>query len=124
MKNHKASMHWFKKHPDFLRRESTALSNNSNYQEIHQCRDNVFLSHGNIIVRLEKVYRHPVLIIYTDATPYQLPIIFPLKDELTAQEVEALSKLRIDEICLNIKPRVIYYHRLRHQNGSGALGVL
>ena len=71
---------WFKTHPEFLRKESTALSNDSNFKEIYQCRDNLFISHGNIIVRLNETHRFPILIIYTDATPFRLPMIFPLQE--------------------------------------------
>ena len=89
---------WFKKHPQFLRDESTALSNDSNYHEIHQCRNCLFISHGNILVRLDQLYRYPVLIVYTNATPFLLPAIFPLNRNLSREEVEQFAALEIEQL--------------------------
>lgn len=121
MTSHKGNIHWFKKHPEFLRRESTALSNDSNYQEIHQCRSELFLSHGNILVRLDELYKYPILIMYPEASPYQLPVIFALKQEMTVTEVELLSKMSRPEIYPKIQSNIKLYQQYRHQNGSGAL---
>lgn len=117
-------MQWFKKNPGFLRKESTALSNDSNYKELYQCRDNLFISHGNIIVRLNKVHRFPILIVYTDATPYRLPLIFPLQRELSEPGVNELSSLSLGEAIERIKPVIAFYYDLRHQNSSGELCTL
>lgn len=117
-------MHWFKKHPEFLRAESQALSSDSNYLQIHQCRNNLFLSHGNIILRLEKVKKHPILIVYTDATPFQLPIIFPLVSELDRAEVEELASLSLAHLASRIISKVKFFYDLRHQNASGNLCIL
>lgn len=115
---------WFKKHPEFLRDESTRLSNNSNYQEDFQYRDNVFISHGDILVRQEEVYAYPVLIVYLDATPFVLPVVFPLKRKLSKEEVEELGAMDIPRLYEKIKPDVLFYHHLRHQNGSGEICLL
>lgn len=117
-------MQWFKKHPEFLRKESTALSNDSNFKEIYQCRDNLFISHGNIIVRLNETYRFPILIIYTDATPFRLPMIFPLQKELSQSGVNELSTLTLLEAVERIRPVIQFYYDLRHQNSSGELCTL
>lgn len=117
-------MQWFKKHPDFLRDESTRLSNDSNYKERHQCRDNLFISHGDILVRLDKVYRYPVLIVYLDATPFVLPAVFPLQRSLTKEEVDALAAMDMPRLYEKIKPDVHFYYQLRHQNGSGEICLL
>lgn len=117
-------MQWFKRHPEFLRSESTALSNDSNYYEVHQHRDNLFLSHGNIIVRLDKVYKHPVLIVYTDATPYQLPLVYLLENEFSKNEVEYLASLSLGTLVNEIQTKVKFYYKLRHQNSSGSLCIL
>lgn len=124
MTNHRGKIHWFKKHTEFLKKESNALSNDSNYREILQSRNNLFLSYGKIIVRLNKVYHHRALIIYTDATPYQLPLIFPLKDDLSNEFVTELSKLNLGDLINEIRPHIKFYHHLRHQNGGGALCFL
>jgi integrative and conjugative element protein (TIGR02256 family) len=117
-------MQWFKRHPDFLRNESSALSNDSNYQETYQYRDNLFLSHGNIVVRLEKVYKHPILIVYTDGTPYQLPLIYPLQSEINDHELEVLAKMSIPQLHEHIQLSIKYYYELRHQNSGGSLCIL
>jgi integrative and conjugative element protein (TIGR02256 family) len=117
-------MKWFKKHPDFLRSESTALSNDSNYEELHQYRDNFFISHGNILARLDKVYKHPVLIVYTDATPYQLPIVYLLNTELNQGEVKHLASLSLGSLIDRIQPHIKFYYELRHQSTTGSLCIL
>lgn len=117
-------LQWFKNHPEFLRSESTALSNDSNYKELFQFRDNLFISHGRIIVRINGIHRYPFLIIYTDATPYRLPLVFPLVRELSEQGVKELSTLSLRDAIERIKPVIKYYYHLRHQNSSGELCIL
>lgn len=112
---------WFKRHPKYLERESKALANDSNYKEILQCRDNTFLSHGEILVRLDQVYKHPVLIVYHGGTPYELPSVIPLKRALAKSEVEDLAKLQPLEAIERIRPEIEFYYQLRHQNNSGNL---
>lgn len=114
-------MQWFKKHPDFLRDESIRLSNDSNYKEHYQRRDNLFISHGDILVRLDKVYRYPVLIVYLDATPFLLPAVFPLQRGLSKEEVDALAAMDAPRLYEKIRPDVLFYYQLRHQNGSGEI---
>jgi integrative and conjugative element protein (TIGR02256 family) len=115
---------WFKKNPQFLREESAKLSNDSNYKELYQCRDNLFISYGDILVRLDKLYRYPILVVYSNATPYQLPAIFPLKRNLTKDEMEDFAASNTFELYNKVKPLVLFYYRLRHQNSSGELCVL
>ncbi|UJF29302.1 ThiF family adenylyltransferase [Kaistella sp. 97-N-M2] len=117
-------LQWFKKHPDFLRRESNALANDSNYKELFQFRDNLFISHGNIIVRVNGLHRFPILVLYSDATPYRLPMIFPLERQLSQEEIVQLSKLQLSEALENIKSFTKFYYNLRHQNSSGELCTL
>jgi integrative and conjugative element protein (TIGR02256 family) len=118
------SLQWFKKHPQFLRDESTKLSNDSNYKELYQCRDNLFISHGDILVRLDKLYRYPILIVYSNATPFLLPATFPLIRNLTKEEMDGFAALEAGQLFERIKPLVLFYHKLRHQNSSGELCVL
>jgi len=82
----------FKRHPKQLASESSALSNDNNYTELYQVRDNLFISHGNVIVRLDKIHRFPILIVYPEATPYELPLIYPLKHTLSKEQVEQFAK--------------------------------
>lgn len=117
-------MQWFKKHPELLQAESYALATDSNYKEIIQVRDRLFLSHGHIVVRLDKVYLHPVLIIYTDATPYHLPLIVPLKEELEELTVELFASMPLHVLYGQLRTHVQFFHKLRHQGSNGALCIL
>ena len=117
-------IHWFKKHPEFLRWESNALSSDSNYQERHQYRNQLFISHGDIIVRLNQVNKFPIIIIYTDATPYKLPLVIPLKKGIDNEDVEQISKLNLSDALEKLKPNIHFYEDLRHQNSSGDLCIL
>ncbi|HRI32854.1 MAG TPA: ThiF family adenylyltransferase [Saprospiraceae bacterium] len=117
-------IHWFKKHPQYLIDESTALSNDNNYKELYQVRENLFLSHGNIIVRLDKIYRFPILVVYTEATPYALPLIYPLNKNLSFEELEELAKTNLEELEKKILSFVEFYYHLRHQNQTGNLCII
>lgn len=117
-------LQWFKNHPQFLRGESTALSNDSNYKELVQHRDNLFVSHGNIIVRINGTHRFPILIVYTNATPYRLPLIFPLENKLTEVQVKEIGSLDLSDAIEKIGPSIKFYYNLRHQNSSGELCTL
>jgi len=117
-------IYWFKKHPDYLRDESIKLATDSNYKELYQERSRTFLSHGNILVRLNKIHRFPILVVYGDATPFELPLIFLLKQQLSAEYVRNLSELDLGQIYSAIKENIQYYYHLRHQNSTGALCVV
>lgn len=117
-------IHWFKKHPKHLAAESSALSNDSSYKELFQIRDNLFVSHGYLIVRLSKIYRFPIFIVYPEATPYALPEIYPLKDILTKEQVATLAHCEYVNIHKVIKPFVKFYYEFRHQNSSGKLCII
>lgn len=119
-------LQWYKKHRQFLVDESTALTNdpNKNYKEVYQCRSNLFVSHGNIIVRLNEIQKFPILIVYTEATPYRLPAIFPLNKTLTNEQVDEIAALSFSEAHSKILEHVKFYYQLRHQNSSGELCTL
>ncbi|MGN6196282.1 MAG: ThiF family adenylyltransferase [Ginsengibacter sp.] len=117
-------VHWFKRHPQHLAAESTALSTSKNYKELYQVRNNLLISHGYILVRLEKTHRFPLLIVYPEATPYVLPAIYPLREELTKAQVESLAKGTTGQIYSAISGQIKYYYHLRHQNQSGVLCIL
>ena len=116
---------WFKKHPQYLKQLSNELSSDANYKENCQFRNNFFISHGNIIVRLQQIYRFPILIVYTNATPFALPEIYPLQKEFDASFIEHLSQLQhLHEIREVIKNHIELYPYLRHQNASGNICIL
>lgn len=115
---------WYKKHPDYLLRETKALSQDLNYKLLYLFRNNLLVSHGNIIVRLDKIYRFYFLIVYTNAAPYALPLFFPLKNVLTEQQVKDISLLQEEQVFSAIKDDIMFHYHLRHQNASGALCIL
>jgi integrative and conjugative element protein (TIGR02256 family) len=117
-------IHWYKKHPKHLAIESSALSNDSNYNELFQVRDNLFISHGNIVVRLNKIHLFPILVVYPEATPYALPLIYPLKETLKKEQVEDFAKCNQHDIITKIRPFIEYYYYLRHQNKTGVLCLI
>jgi integrative and conjugative element protein (TIGR02256 family) len=100
------------------------LASDTNYKELFQFRNTLFVSHGQIVVCLEKIYKFPFLIVYTDATPYALPQIYPLKQVLSKEQVELISKLPLALVPASLLPYIEFYYHLRHQNASGALCVL
>ncbi len=117
-------IHWFKKHPKHLAAESAALKRDINYKELYQQRDNLFISHGDIVIRLDKIYRFPILIVYPEATPYVLPSIYPLKESLSSEQVESLAKEPFEKVFSELLPYIEFYYHLRHQNQSGSLCIL
>ncbi len=119
-------LQWYKKHRQFLVDESNALTNdpNKNYKELYQCRHTLFISHGIIIVRLNEIRKYPIIVVYTDATPYRLPAVFPLNKTLTNEQVDEIAALSFSDAHSKIIEHVEFYHQLRHQNSSGELCVL
>lgn len=117
-------MHWFKRHPQFLRQESESLGKDGNYHQLFQVRNELFISHGEILVRLRSIHRFPVLIVYPNSTPFELPVIFILQERLEESLVTELSKLDLYDVYQRVKPYVKFYYQLRHQNASGALCIL
>ena len=117
-------IHWFKRHPEYLISGSTALARDRNYEEYFQYRDNLFVSHGQIVLRLERSYKFPILIVYSDATPYVLPSIYPLKRRLADEEVVSIAKGSFTEVFPKIQNDLEIYYHLRHQNESGNLCIL
>lgn len=117
-------IHWFKRHPQHLIAESMALSRDINYKELYQVRDNLFISHGYILVRLEKTHRFPVLIVYPEATPYVLPAIYPLTQALIKDHVDLLAAGKFEEVFCSVSEYIRFYYHLRHQNQTGVLCIL
>lgn len=114
---------WFKRHPDILRRESKALSSDSNYNEFLQIRNNLFVSSGSIVVRLEKKYFYPILIIYPYSYPYSLPLIYLLEEQLSEDELLKIASSELNQIEQNLRDKVKFYY-YRHQNSDGSLCIL
>jgi integrative and conjugative element protein (TIGR02256 family) len=117
-------VHWFKRHPQFLIAEGKRLSIDPNYKEVYRKRKNLFVSHGYIIVRLKTIHKFPILIVYPDATPYVLPLIYPLKEMLSEELVESIAKASLPEVYSLILTHIQFHYELRHQNSSGNLCIL
>jgi integrative and conjugative element protein (TIGR02256 family) len=116
--------HWFKIHTEYLSQEAKGLSNNPNYKQLFLCRNNLLVSQGNIIVRLDTITRFPFLIVYPEASPFALPLFFPLKRGLTEEEVKAISLLKQYEVRKHIGNYIRWFYEYRHQNTSGNLCIL
>jgi integrative and conjugative element protein (TIGR02256 family) len=114
---------WFKKHPRLLEVECDRLSSNSNYKEHFRSRENILVSSGEIIVRLYKTTKHPVVIIYPESTPYNLPIIILVNQIINEEEVLSLSKNSSSRAILSLKDKVKFYNYW-HQNADGSICLL
>jgi integrative and conjugative element protein (TIGR02256 family) len=117
-------IHWFKKHPQFFLDETKRLATDPYYKEKFQARGNLLVSHGKIIIRKDAIHKFYFLIVYTNASPYALPLIFVLKHELDDQKVKFLSELDLGELGQSIANDVKIYYELRHQNANGMLCIL
>lgn len=124
MTSHRDNLHWFKRHPQFLQSESRALSEDANYREIRQARGELFLSHGCVRVVSDEIREHPILIVYRESTPYTLPHVIVLSEELTVAEVDELAQMTISQVLEKVANRVKHYPKLRHQSRSGVLCIL
>jgi integrative and conjugative element protein (TIGR02256 family) len=116
--------HWFKRHPQYLDAATRALSDDKNYRQLHLKRGHLLVSHGNILVRLNEIHKFPFLIVYPNATPYALPVFYPLLSELAEEQIEQISQGSSEDISGAIKQQIRYYPRLRHQNSGGSLCIL
>ena len=115
---------WYELHPEILDRESKQLNTNSNYDEAGQKRKSLFVSTGNIKVRINgQIQRYPIAIVYSRATPYALPRVFLTKNVLTEDELTALAALSHQEVSDFLLPKAKFYYR-RHQNSDGSLCML
>ena len=116
-------MWWFKRHPEYFRLESARLRQDVHYKEHHQVVDNLFLSTGEVIVRGDKIVRYPILVAYTDSTPYSLPSVFLLRQPLEEQRLRELAAGKFAELGDHLADSVKFFYR-RHQMPSGELCVL
>ena len=114
---------WFKKHPELLERESRLLDSNSNYKESFRCRDNLLLSTGEIIVRLDGTTKHPVLLLYPESTPFSLPKVFLLNNVIGKEELLSLSAMPSAKVGESIKSNIKFYNYW-HQSPDGSLCLL
>jgi integrative and conjugative element protein (TIGR02256 family) len=114
---------WFKRYPEILKSETNELSTNSNYSQKFLERDNLLVSCGEILIRLEKTQRYPVLIVYHPATPFILPSVFVLKILLLDNEVKEIAAMEYSRISVFLKDKVDFLY-LRHQGSDGRICLL
>lgn len=118
-------MWWFKRHPELLTREYQGLESDSNYKESARAKNNLLISGGEIIIRLEKNYRHAILIVYPHTFPYELPRVLLLNQVPSKELCESLSELEYGSIDFyNIIKDYIKFYYKRHQNSDGSLCLL
>ncbi|MGN7471999.1 ThiF family adenylyltransferase [Brevibacillus sp. SAFN-007a] len=116
-------MSWWTHNSRWYLSELRELENNRNYRMLSLATERTLVSSGNIIVRADKVYSFPILIVYPDATPYVPPAVYLLKEPLSQEETREFSKRPPLQIAAMIQNRIkIYYHR--HQNVDGSLCIL
>ena len=116
-------MSWVKIHEEWFKSESEQLKNNTNYKEKFRYLDNLFVSCGEIIVRLKETKRYPVLIIYPKSTPYSPPLVYILKELLDDNEIKKISSLVEDKLYNELKDKVKFIF-LRHQNYDGRVCIV
>jgi integrative and conjugative element protein (TIGR02256 family) len=115
---------WFERHHQFLVRETTQLQSSSRYKEKYQRRNNLFVSTGEFIVRVNgKSEPYPATFVYLEATPYALPKVYLTQTSLDEQEIEKLANLSSGEVQQYMTPSAKFYLR-RHQNSDGSLCLL
>lgn len=116
-------MWWFKRHPEYFRAESVRLKQDVNYQEKHQVVDSLFVSTGDVLIRGERILRYPVLIAYSESTPYSLPSVFLLQRPLSAERLQTLAAGTLAALADQLANEVQFFYR-RHQMPTGELCIL
>ena len=113
-------MEWFARHTAWLYRETEELSGNSIYKEQFQVIGETLISSGNIVVHKSKTEYFPILIVYSEATPYIPPTIYILANEITEETASEYSELAPEEIKKRVKDNIQFFNR-RHQNEDGSV---
>jgi len=114
-------MSWYKRYPAWLHAEWQELQSNGNYQEVLTLFEKTFISCGRIIVRSDEVQYFPVLIVYSECTPYRPPSVYLLKEIPKEETLRHLAQISPgEEIENEIKPLIRFLYR-RHQGASGSL---
>lgn len=115
------SIEWFNRHKDLFAKESFLLSNNkSNYKEDSNFAKKLFLSCGEILIRVNKPKRYPLLIVYPSSFPYSRQKVYLLKNKLSSDQLEELSLLNEHKISTELGNN-IYYFDYKHQMRDGSL---
>ena len=117
-------LRWYHVHQRHFRDERKKLSSTEFYKEKIQCCDNFLFFTCSIIVRLSTIECFPILIAYPDSTPFMLPLIFPLVEELTMEELEQIGRDGIEKHEATILRKVRFFPQVRHQNPNGSLCIL
>lgn len=116
-------MDWFSRHTNWLYSETTALSNNSIYKERYQIIHRTLISTGDVLVHKSSTEYHPILIVYSEATPYASPTVYTLDHALSKEDALKLASLSPAEINKHIQGNIKFFER-RHQNADGSICFL
>ena len=116
-------MKWFKLHPEWLANACRDLAGSSDYQQVRQCLGNALASTGYVLVRLNKLAKHPVLVVFPDATPYSPPVVYLLEAVLSEADLAQVANASLRDLATLIAPKVKWHFR-RHQNADGSLCLI
>lgn len=116
-------MKWFKRHREWLEAACRDLATSSDYQQQHQHLGNVLASSGSILVRLNKLVKHPALVVFPDATPYVPPVVYLMQEVLSEDDLTQVADTwpRVNKEL--IPGKVEWYYK-RHQNPDGSLCII
>lgn len=117
-------MLWYQRHPAWLASESRQLSHSTHsYKEAFQWVGRSFVSHGEILVRLSELHRYPVLLVYPDATPFQIPTAYVLKELLSEEKTKEIASRPPTSagLALDGLTQLLY---ARHQMADGSVCIL
>lgn len=116
-------MKWFKLHQEWFERACRDLEGSSDYQQVRQCLGNVLASTGYMLVRLNKLAKHPALVVFPDATPYSPPVVYLLEGVLSEDALARVADASPGEVGRLIAVKVRWHFR-RHQNADGSLCLI
>lgn len=120
-KNSSGNIAWFQTHKGTFLSESSLLRNNSSdYKEDFNFANKLFVSSGDMLIRVNKPQRIPLLIVYRSSFPYSRQIVYFLKNKLSKNELENLSFLDEHTVAQKIRDNIVYYD-YKHQMRDGSL---
>jgi len=116
-------MSWFFRHPEWLLSETRELSNSSIYKENQQIIGRLLVSTGRIVVRKNQIQSWPILVVYPEASPFKLPIVYILRRDLDPKILETIAHSNSSDIHRHLSDKVEFIYK-RHQNRDGSVCFL
>lgn len=115
---------WFKSYPALFEEIRNALKSDLNYCESYSNYSNLFVSVGDINVHYNGKKKFPIIIVYPNATPFQLPSFYMVQ---SIPELEVLNEItkavELSQVDTLLKSHIKFYFH-RHQNYNGTLCIL